>query len=76
LEFSNPGQVETEFGMKSFLSLSQPGLDLNIARMIFFFFLQFFWEFSKPGCVETEFGTKIIFPLCRPISTRFGLKYC
>ena len=46
LEFSSLGRVGTEFGTKfffsPFLNLSHPGLDRNIARMMFFNFLNFF----------------------------------
>ena len=58
-----------------------PGLDRNIAGMMFFFFfflifaifLLFFLEFSSPGRVGTEFGTKIFSPflgLSHPVLDR------
>jgi len=44
--------------------------------IIFWIFLLFFSEFSCTGREWTEFGNKILFSLFRPISSRFGWKYC
>ena len=79
-EFSCPGWVWTEFGLKIFfLSFSAYLIPVfkEIASewrfLIFSIFLLFFSEFSCPGRVWTEFGTKFFFfSLSRLISSRFG----
>ena len=68
-------EYEQNSGLKFFslfVGLSQPDLDINNAEINFSNFFAFFLEFSGTGCLGTEFGTKIFFPLCRPISYRFG----
>ena len=50
------------------LGLSQPGLDSNIAGMMFFNFLLFFLEFSIPGRVGMEFGKNFFFSLFLDLS--------
>ena len=77
LEFSSPGRVEQNSGLKLFslfLGLSHPVLDRNNAEkmfLIFWIFLLFLLEFSCSVRVGTDFGTKIVFSPSRSMSSRF-----
>ena len=79
-EFSIAHRVETKrndnFLFSLFLSLFQPILAWNEARMVFFNFFAFFLEFSVTLLVGTERNGTIIFifSLSQPFPTCFDLK--
>ena len=67
LEFSSPGWIGTEFGMKIFFVsfsayLNSVWIEI-MSKWCFLIFLLFSWEFSSSDKVGTEFRTKFFFSL-------------
>ena len=76
VEYERNSRLKFFFSSSPYLIPFWLGIMPERGFLIFWIFLLFFSEFSCRGPIWAEFGPKIFFSLSRPISSRFGLKYC